>query len=507
MRKGITTILLLALFIPSYLSGAEAKNENIKTVSENADCKLEKGVKIILSPENDVIPGNKDAILNSVISLIDKRLKLIDSCYRKIDLHDDKITVILPAFAEPKNIAKFLTEKIELKIKEPVIDPATGQQKTEKKNEKDTVIWKSSEFSQNMIADAKMVEKKLPEKKFQVTIKLDEKGIKTFDNIAEKMMHQYFMIEIDDEKIGTIIIKNDKEDILGIPTLQKIPGSNALFLKNLTEEIAEKFKNKKTKLKFKESVISSSGSPLITAEDGQQHFVWKESSLKNAMIKDFKIDLQKLPQKPIQLSFKLNEKGTKILEEITARLIDKAFAIEINDRIISAPVIKEKISGGNFTITGDLSEELINNVINSKGKLKFKEPVIDQKTGEQKYNKNQPLWKDTLLSSEMILNITPQAEDDFNNTIKITLNQEGQKLFEELTEKFLNKPLGIEINGQIISAPIVNEIIKTGNFDIKLFTNKMETMQIAAQIKSGQPEISLKVIEVIEFPFFSKITK
>ena len=52
------------------------------------------------------------------------------------------------------------------------------------------------------------------------------------------------------------------------------------------------------------------------------------------------------------VSLKFNKEGAKLFEKITARNVGKPLAIYIDNMLISAPRVQEKISGGNAQITG-----------------------------------------------------------------------------------------------------------------------------------------------------------
>jgi len=64
-----------------------------------------------------------------------------------------------------------------------------------------------------------------------------------------------------------------------------------------------------------------------------------------------------------------------------------------------------------------------------------------------------------------------RAEVNFNpNTLEplVTLyfNSEGAKIFKELTQKYLNQPIAIYLDGKLISSPIVREVIDSGQAQI-----------------------------------------
>ncbi|MBF0343749.1 MAG: protein translocase subunit SecD [Nitrospirae bacterium] len=57
------------------------------------------------------------------------------------------------------------------------------------------------------------------------------------------------------------------------------------------------------------------------------------------------------------VSITFNTEGAKLFEEVTGRYVKKRLAIILDDNIYSAPVIQEKIAGGNAQITGSYTME------------------------------------------------------------------------------------------------------------------------------------------------------
>jgi len=57
------------------------------------------------------------------------------------------------------------------------------------------------------------------------------------------------------------------------------------------------------------------------------------------------------------IGIEFNKKGSKIFEELTEKNIDKQIAIYIDNQLISAPVVQEKITGGKAQITGQFTVE------------------------------------------------------------------------------------------------------------------------------------------------------
>ncbi len=84
---------------------------------------------------------------------------------------------------------------------------------------------------------------------------------------------------------------------------------------------------------------------------------------------------------PIVL-LRFNEEGAKLFEEITARNVGKPVAIYIDNVLISAPVVQEKITGGRAQITGKFTvqeaKELVRNL--NAGALPVPIKLVSQRT-------------------------------------------------------------------------------------------------------------------------------
>ena len=106
-----------------------------------------------------------------------------------------------------------------------------------------------------------------------------------------------------------------------------------------------------------------------------------------------------------------------------------------------------------------------------------------------------PYFKSTVLTGQYL----KKAKMDFDQTayqplIVIEFDNEGSKIFEELTEKNINKPLAIYIDNVLISAPIVQTKITggtaqiTGNFTID------EAKSLAGNLSAGALPVPINLI-------------
>ncbi len=83
-------------------------------------------------------------------------------------------------------------------------------------------------------------------------------------------------------------------------------------------------------------------------------------------------------------------------------------------------------------------------------------------------------WKNTQLSGKHLKRATLQFQSTTNEPqVSLEFNDEGKKLFAEITERNVGKPVGIFLDGNPISVPTVQEAIRegqaviSGNFTIK----------------------------------------
>ncbi len=82
-------------------------------------------------------------------------------------------------------------------------------------------------------------------------------------------------------------------------------------------------------------------------------------------------------------------------------------------------------------------------------------------------------WKETGLTGEQFVRADTAVNNLFQPYITIQFNDEGAKLFEEITGRNVGKPVAVFVGGELISSPNVNEKIAGGQAQITgQFTNE-----------------------------------
>lgn len=82
--------------------------------------------------------------------------------------------------------------------------------------------------------------------------------------------------------------------------------------------------------------------------------------------------------------------------------------------------------------------------------------------------------------------------------VSLKLDSEGTKKFAEATKKFLNKPIAIVLDGQVISAPTVNAVIDNGEAVIMGLESIEKAGELATLIRAGALPIDLENKQTIQ---------
>lgn len=134
------------------------------------------------------------------------------------------------------------------------------------------------------------------------------------------------------------------------------------FREQKPEEETKKIVDKQNELKGKTQ------EEILKIADYQIAFddpYFKSTNLTGKYLKSAQLAFDPNTNDPIIL-LQFNDEGAKIFEDLTAKNIGKALAIYIDNARLSAPVVQNKISGGNAQVTGKFTiqeaKELVRNL-------------------------------------------------------------------------------------------------------------------------------------------------
>lgn len=167
---------------------------------------------------------------------------------------------------------------------------------------------------------------------------------------------------------------------------------------------------------------------------------------------------------------------------------------------VSEPIVQTTKSGSNYRISVDLpGTENVNEAVTLIGKtaqLSFKEEATVEAKIATESSVFQRLTKDTGITGKHVKKASVTFENQTGKPqVSLEFSAEGGRLFGEVTQKNLGKPVAIVIDNFMISAPTVQNAILdgsaviTGNFTVD------EAKKLAISINSGALPLPIKLVE------------
>ena len=107
-------------------------------------------------------------------------------------------------------------------------------------------------------------------------------------------------------------------------------------------------------LLFAEVEYGADGKQITTLVEGKEVPKFKTTNLNGRYVKKAQLTFDNISGQS-QISLEFNDDGAKIFEDLTAKNVGKPLAIFLDNNLISAPRVSEKISGGRAQITGQFT--------------------------------------------------------------------------------------------------------------------------------------------------------
>ncbi len=121
--------------------------------------------------------------------------------------------------------------------------------------------------------------------------------------------------------------------------------------------------------------------------------------------------------------------------------------------------------------------------------------IIDKQTGEV-YKRPYILKKEVLLTGSLLTDARVQIDSRFNEPyVSLTFNSLGAKIFEDVTGKNVKKRLAIILDGNVYSAPVIQERISGGNAQITGSFTMDEAKDLAIVLRAGALPAPLRLLE------------
>ncbi len=198
----------------------------------------------------------------------------------------------------------------------------------------------------------------------------------------------------------------------------------------------------------------------------------------------------------VQLVYELDTSKTNASEIESAKkgvidVIDR----RINKLGVSEPSIQSTQVGGKpgvlVELPGVTDVEQAKTMIGKTAQLTFKEQGSDGKFIATELNGSHLKKANATISSSQ------QSSKGFQGSepmVELTFDSEGAKLFKEITQKNLQKPVAIELDNEIISSPTVQTVIEDGQAVITGLESIEEAKQLAILLNAGALPVPISLV-------------
>jgi preprotein translocase subunit SecD len=212
-------------------------------------------------------------------------------------------------------------------------------------------------------------------------------GLEVLDNNTSESIYtisdQSFNQSLSDMTLNAVEIIRSRVDYLGNKELsiQKV-GLNKILLEipgNLDSNVKEVIsKTAKLTLHLEKKTFANS-TIFKTASTGEEVRVQEIPNLTGDYIQDAALAYNQ-QNEPV-VSFSFNREGADLFAKMTTENVGKRFAIVLDGVLITAPVIREPITGGSGQISGYFTNEVANNlaIILKSGSLPTQISIIQEK--------------------------------------------------------------------------------------------------------------------------------
>ena len=179
----------------------------------------------------------------------------------------------------------------------------------------------------------------------KLKINFSKYGLLTLNNSAVKQSIEIVRRRVDDigTKEPTIIQRGEKRILVELPGL-KDPER----IKNLLGKTAQ------LNFRFVSKSNNEFGYETMTSNTGEKLNISKQIIMTGDNLLDAQPRVDNQSSEPI-VSFTLDRFGAQKFGNVTTKNVGKRLAIVLDDKIISAPVIRESITGGSGTISGNFT--------------------------------------------------------------------------------------------------------------------------------------------------------
>lgn len=166
---------------------------------------------------------------------------------------------------------------------------------------------------------------------------------------------------------------------------------------------------------------------------------------------------------------------------------------------VSEPSVQTLQSGGSYRIVVDLPgtqniKEAVS-LIGQTARLEFTEEASSEAKQSSDPAQLLTITKKTGLSGTHVKRADVQFDQTGKPAVGLEFNNEGAKIFEQVTKRNIGKPVGIFLDNIPLSIPVVQQVISGGQAIITGDFTTEEARRLAIAINSGALPVSINLVE------------
>ena len=236
-------------------------------------------------------------------------------------------------------------------------------------------------------------------------------------------------------------------------------------------------------------------------------FIWPGNGFDGR--KDFKLGLDLKGGSHLVYSIDLSKKDPSQTDADVIAGVKQKIERRVNAYGVTEPIVQTITNErGSFVLVqlpGVTNVDQAINLIGAVAELDFREEVLDASGSPVLDAEGNPEWKIAMAkgtdgqerkltgkylkpNAQVVLSQQTNAPE-----VAFEWNTEGATLFEQITQRNLQKPLGIFLDDKIISAPTVQAVIKDKGVITGLTLDNAKTLAI--QLNSGSLDVPLTIVE------------
>ncbi len=157
---------------------------------------------------------------------------------------------------------------------------------------------------------------------------------------------------------------------------------------------------------------------------------------------------------------------------------------------------KTELSEDEKKMVDQLAEQYFQNSQKQSKKDGQEQPTLEDIKKSLTNQFLQPQWKPTKLSGKQLerAQVTFQQQTG-QPAVSLSFNKEGKELFKEITERSKGKRVAIFLDGQVISAPVVQAVIRDGRAEISGGFKLPEAKELAQRLNAGALPVPIKLVQ------------